>query len=398
MRNITFKIMLRKDRQKPDGQFPVCMRVIVSRNKKLFPLNFTVFEKNFDEAAELVKKFDYAHFRKNLLIQKAINKANAIKFDFALEEKPLTMAVFTSAFKNDNYGSKSFYEYIEYLIQKREDELSSATIQFYRKHLSKLKRFRHELTFSEIDHEFISKYKKYMIHTLGNREITWSKSLEFIKRVCNQAYKERKINDNPVRDLEIKRPKGTMQHLNINEVALLEELHQSGKLKKSQQKVLIQFLFACYTGMRYRDVKELRKINIKSTKSGRYYIDFTQHKTNKPTIIPLIEQASKLIPDELFLHQKVFNVYTNQHCNRKLNEIMTVAGITKRTTFHSARHTCSNILFALGVPIEVRSMIIGDTKETVSNYYTGTHLDVLQKAMDTFSDAIKKPDSPKAPG
>lgn len=390
MRNITFKIMLRKDRQKPDGQFPVCMRVIVSRNKKLFPLNFMVFEKDFDEAAELVKKSDYAHFRKNLLIQKAINKANNIKFDFALEEKTLTMAVFANAFKNDNYGSKSFYEYIEYLIQKREDELSSATIQFYRKHLSKMKRFRPELTFSEIGQEFISKYKKYMIHTLGNSEITWNKSLEFIKRVCNQAYKERKINDNPVRDLEIKRLKGNTKHLSIEEVTLLEKLHQSGYLKKNLQDVLSQFLFACYTGMRYRDVKELRKINIKSTKSGRYYIEFTQHKTNKPTMIPLIEQASKLIPDELFLHQKVFRVFTNQHCNRKLSEIMKLASISKRITFHSARHTCSNVLFVLGVPIEVRSMIIGDTKETVSTFYTGSNLEVLSKAMEIYEKALIK--------
>ena len=389
MTNATFKIVLRKDRPKSDGQFPVCLRVLISRNKKLFPLNFTVFEKDFDLQGELVKKSDYAFHRKNLLIQKAINKANDIKFDFALEDKNLSMTAFVNAFVNDNYGSKSFYEYIEYLIQKRENELSAATIQFYRKHLSKLRRFRPELNFGEVDQEFIYKYKMYMIKKLGNTEITWNKSLEFIKRVCNQAYKEKKISENPVRDLEIKRPKGKMQHLTIEEVSELERLYQSGTLKKVHAEVLSQFLFACYTGMRYRDVRELRKVNIKEA-AGMLYTDFIQHKTAKPTTIPLIEQAVKLIPDDLFEQQRVFAAFTNQHCNRKLAEIMELANIQKRITFHSARHTCSNVLFALGVPIEVRSMIIGDTKETVSNFYTSKNLDVLQKALEVYSKALIK--------
>jgi hypothetical protein len=163
MTNASFKIVIRKDRPKKDGQYPICLRVIIGRKPKLIPFPFSCFDKDFDSVKEIVKKSDPLHYQKNLLIQKTINKANKIKFDFAIEEKNLSLNEFEKVFKNDNYGSKSFYEYIEYLIEKRETELSNDTILFYRKQLSKLRKFRPELTFSEVNGDFIYDYKNYMI-------------------------------------------------------------------------------------------------------------------------------------------------------------------------------------------------------------------------------------------
>lgn len=388
MTNASFKIILRKDRQK-NGEFPICLRVIINRKSKLYPiLKYSCLEINFNPDKEEVKKTDPQHYYKNNLIQKSLNKANKIKYDYAIEEKILSLAEFDKVFSNDNYGSKSFYDYIEYLIVKRENELSPDTLDHYRKQLSKLRKFRANLTFSDVNDDFISAYRTYMMKNLKNKEITWNKGLEFIKRICNIAYKEKKINENPVRNLEIKRLKGDTLHLSLQELKQLHVAYQTGSLPKGQMNVLRYFLFACYTGMRYRDVYDLRFTNLKTVNEA-VYLDFKQHKTNKLSFIPVIDQAKELIPLIHFDQQKVFMVYANQYTNKVLKKIISDAEISKRITFHSARHSCSNALFELGIDSEVRCMIIGDTKEVISKHYTSENLNMKLAALTKYSQAMK---------
>lgn len=388
MTTLHYKIVLRKDYLKKSGAYAVCLRITSGRIPKLFPLTIDCFDVDFDPLKQIVKKTDPDHFRKNAIILKAKNKAGDIAFNYLVNDKNLPLDEFTRAYTNNNYGSVSFYEYIEYLIVKRDSELATETLDHYRKQLSKLKRFRQSLTFSEVNETFILEYKDYMIRVLKNTPITWNKGLEFIKRVCNQAYKEDKLKENPFKNLQINRLKGKYGHLTIEELKQLIVIYKENTLPLNLQNVLRYFLFACYTAMRYRDVYDLRFINLKSNRETDF-IDFTQHKTNKHTLIPLIEQAKELIPVKEFDQQRIFKVKTNQDTNRKLKEIMDKAQINKRITFHSARHTCSNVLFLLDVPLDIRAQIIGDTKEVVSNHYTKEDMSVTIKALEKLSEAIK---------
>ncbi len=393
---IQFKIIQRKDRLKKNGQYPVCLRITSGRIPKLFPLHFDCLEADFDQVKEIVRKTDPRHFQKNALILKANKKANDIAFEYLLNDKNLPLDEFTRVYNNDNYGSKCFYEYIEYLILKRDSELSPDTLDFYRKGISKLKKFRPVLTFSEVNETFILEYKDYMIRTLKNTPITWNKGLEFIKRICNQAFKEGKLKEQPFKNLQINRLKGNYGHLTVNELIILDKMYQEQTLPANLQNVLRYFLFACYTALRYRDVYDLRFVNLKKH-DNTSFLDFVQHKTQKPTIIPLIDQAKELIPEQEFEQQRIFKVHVNQDTNRKLKEIMKVAEIEKRITFHSARHTCSNALFILDVPLDVRAQIIGDTKEVVSNHYTKEDMSVTVKALDKYSKAMKPKDKEADP-
>jgi site-specific recombinase XerD len=401
MTTLHFKIVLRKDYLKKSGKYPVCLRITSGRIPKLFPLTIDCLDADFDPVKQIIKKTDPDNFRKNALILKAKTKAGDIAFYYILNDKNLPMDEFTRAYTNDNYGSVSFYEYIEYLIVKRDSELSPDTLDHYRKQLSKLRRFRASLTFSEVNETFILDYKDYMIRTLKNTPITWNKGLEFIKRICNQAYKEGKLKDNPFKNLQINRLKGNYGHLTVDELKILDKIYQEQKLAANLQNVLRYFLFACYTAMRYRDVYDLRFINLKY-QAETAILDFVQHKTKKHTLIPLIDQAKDLVPQMEFEQQRVFKVKTNQDTNRKLKDIMDTAKINKRITFHSARHTCSNALFILDVPLDVRSQIIGDTKEVVSNHYTKEDMSVTLKALDKYSQAMKvkiiEPVKDPAPG
>ena len=395
MNTASFRIMIRSDRPKKSGEYALCIRVTIARKFKLFPIGFDVLPRNFDQGKSQVKKTDPFYFQKNKLILKAETKARKIAFDFAINDKPLTLGEFIKAYTNDNYGSVSFYDYIEYLILKRDNELSTDTLDMYRKQLSKLRRFRATLTFSEVNDDFIGDYRNYMIKKLNNKEITYYKCLEFIKRICNRAYKEKKISENPLRNLEIKRLKGDSNFLTIEELLKLDTIYQEQTLPANLQNVLRYFLFSCYTGIRYGDIYNLRFPMVK-VKENTTYLDFMQHKTNKPALIPLIDQAKALIPDQGFTEQKVFNVMVNQTTNKLLKTIMEKAGIEKRITFHSGRHTCSNSLYQLDVDINTRCMIIGDTKEVINKHYTKEDMNMKLQALNKFSQAMKAKSSEAA--
>ncbi len=389
MNTASFRIMIRSDRPKISGEFALCIRVTIARKFKLFPIGFDVLPKNFDQGKSQVKKTDPFHFQKNQLILKVETKARNIAFDFAMNSKTLTLGEFIKAYTNDNYGSVSFYDYIEYLIVKRDNELSTDTLDMYRKQISKLRRFRPTLTFSEVNDDFISDYRNYMIKKLNNKEITYYKCLEFVKRICNRAYKEKKISENPLRNLEIKRLKGDSNFLTLEELLLLDNTYKAHTLPANLQNVLRYFLFSCYTGIRYGDMYNLRFPMLKQ-EGNITYLDFIQHKTKKPALIPLIEQAKALIPTKGFDEQKVFNVLVNQATNRHLKTIMEKVGIEKRIIFHTGRHSCSNALYLLGVDINTRCMIIGDTKEVINKHYTKEDMNMKLKALNKFSQAMNE--------
>jgi len=395
MNTASFRIMIRSDRPKKSGEFALCIRVTIARKFKLFPIGFDVLPRNFDQGKSQVKKTDPFNFKKNQLIQKVELKARNIAFDFAINGKPLTLNEFTKAYTNDNYGSVSFYDYIEYLILKRDNELSTDTLDMYRKQLSKLRRFRHTLTFSEVNDDFISDYRNYMTKDLNNKEITVYKCLEFVKRICNRAYKEKKISENPVRNLEIKRLKGEIDFLTLEELLKVDTIYQEHTLPANLKNNLRYFLFSCYTGLRYGDMYNLRFPSVKE-EGNIMYLDYVQHKTKKQVLIPLIDQAKALIPSKGFEEQKVFDVKTNKTTNDLLKVIMKKAGIEKRICFHSGRHTCSNALYLLDVDIDTRSMIIGDTKEVINKHYTKEDINMKLKALNKFSQAMKDKSSEAA--
>jgi len=90
--------------------------------------------------------------------------------------------------------------------------------------------------------------------------------------------------------------------------------------------------------------------------------------------IPLNNRAKKLI-DEGFEYQKVFRVATNQVANRYIKELITLAGINKKISFHCARHTFATHSIELGIPIEVICKLLGHKKIATTQIYA--------KIMDT---------------
>jgi len=158
----------------------------------------------------------------------------------------------------------------------------------------------------------------------------------------------------------IKGNRKALSELQLSELELLT-------LDNKQKIVLDIFLFACYTGLRYSDITQLKKENItfeQFDKEKIHIIRIKMHKTKLDVSIPLIPKAVKIYESEV-----IFTKFTNQYLNRTLKEIAQKINFDDKLTFHIARHTFATVALNRGIPIEVVSKLLGHTQIETTEIY-----------------------------
>ncbi len=135
------------------------------------------------------------------------------------------------------------------------------------------------------------------------------------------------------------------------------------------------FIFCCFTGLAYADVKKLTKNDIVIGVDGEKWVKTRRTKTDTRSNIPILPIAETLIKkykDDPFLQDKdlVLPVLSNQKMNAYIKEIADLCGITKNLTFHLARHTfATTVTLTNGVPIESVSKMLGHTNLKTTQHY-----------------------------
>ncbi len=356
------KILLRADYANKNGENPVCLRITQNRKVKLFSLKIYVNAKDWNEKENIVKKSDLQFYAKNLLIKKFNAKAETIISNFSIAEKYLSFSEFENLLFSEKKHSNSFYEFIENELILLSNINSFSTQKKHKSELKKLKKFRPELPFTEIDVNFLQSYKNSMVRTLHINTI--DKSLVFIKTYLNKAIAKGLYNAeaSPFKKFKLERIPTKRPYLTINELGTLETLYENNTLPKGLKITLKNYLFSCYTGVRFSDIQSLtfeNVIDIVHESKEMKILDFQMHKTGDSVRIPLHQKAFDLLSSFEFKTQKVFRVFTNQVTNRHLKAIAKRAEISKNLTFHIARHTFATHGLYYEIPIEILSQILG---------------------------------------
>lgn len=132
------------------------------------------------------------------------------------------------------------------------------------------------------------------------------------------------------------------------------------------------FLFSCYTGLAYIDLKHLSADMLRRWPDGNLWIDTKRQKTDVPVHVRLLDVPIRLIEKYGGTTESglLFPVPSNQKVNSYLKEIASVCGIDKDLTFHMARHTfATTVTLANGVPIETVSKMLGHTNIQTTQIY-----------------------------
>jgi site-specific recombinase XerD len=224
----------------------------------------------------------------------------------------------------------------------------------------------------QVRYEMIRAYKEYLI---GEKDLgynTTMKFLQFTKKITLRAIRAGWLKIDPFDGMKLTLKETDRPYLTEEE---LERLQQRVFKIKRLDLVKDLFLFACYTGLAYSDVKKLHKAEIEKAPNGMWWIRTRRQKTKERSQIPILAPAMSIIKkytdlNKLSAEDKILPVLSNQKLNSYLKEVADFVQIEKKLTFHVARHTfATTVTLSNGVPIETVSRMLGHTNLKTTQHY-----------------------------
>jgi site-specific recombinase XerD len=232
-----------------------------------------------------------------------------------------------------------------------------------------------DINIKQINYRFVTDFEQFLRNysakvsrkTCGNNGTM--KHLERFKKMLNLAVKLEWLAKNPFEKFTFHFEKNDRHYLSKRELQLLEETTFNSS---SLQKVKDVFVFSCYTGLSYIDIKNLTIHQIVMGIDGSNWIYTKREKTDETVKVPLLPQAQNIMDKyaDSIKDEFIFPVFSNQKVNKYLKEVMLQLKIRKNITFHSARHTfATTVTLSNGVPIETVSKLLGHTKLSTTQIY-----------------------------
>jgi site-specific recombinase XerD len=229
-----------------------------------------------------------------------------------------------------------------------------------------------DIDITKIDHAFIMDYDFWLRSVRKCANNTAVKYIKNFKKIIRLCMANGWLSKDPFLRYKAKLKVVERPYLTKEEIQTIYE-------KEFASDRLIQvrdiFLFSCYTGLAYVDVKKLTKSNVNIGIDGDQWIFTHRQKTDTSTRVPLLPLAQELIlkyedHPECVNSNVLFPVLSNQKMNSYLKEIVNVCGINKDLTFHIARHTfATTVTLSNGVPIESVSKMLGHTNIKTTQHY-----------------------------
>ena len=287
----------------------------------------------------------------------------------------------------------------------RQNNWTDSTFEKFAAVKNHLTNFREGLTFEFFDERGLNDYVGYLRDVKEMRNTTIGKQLSFLKWFLRWAFKKG-VHQNNAYDSYKPKLKSTQKKiifLTWDELNRLREFKIPSN-KQALERVRDVFLFQCFTGLRYSDVFNLRRSDIKGD-----HIEVTTVKTSDSLIIELNNHSKAILDkykDVPFENDKVLPVITNQKMNDYLKELAELAGIDEpiRQTYyrgneriddvtpkyallgtHAGRRTFICNALALGIPPQVVMKWTGHSDYKAMKPYIDIADDIKANAMSKFN-------------
>lgn len=237
--------------------------------------------------------------------------------------------------------------------------------------LNKLKLFsdKGRIPFSELNENTVRDFIRYLATDGGLSENTAHHYLKILNVVINRAIQERIITENPIhfvpKELKPKLQQPQREFLTIEELRALKSI--PFHIPNSQ--IPLAFLFGCYSGLRISDIKKLKHSEIVDGQ-----IQFRQKKSKQDfQYLPLNETAKEIIknlPPPQHSDLVFWNLPgSNSYSGYQLRIWAARAGIKKKTTWHTARHSFAVNFLTYGGDIYSLKELLGHHSVTITEVY-----------------------------
>ena len=243
-----------------------------------------------------------------------------------------------------------------------------------------------DIPLREIEPSFVEDFHQYLTVTRNLASGTVIGAVTKLKQLILYSIRKKYIVYNPFAGFRCTAQYRDRGFLTEDE---LQRFMAAEPRRYKQRQIRDIFVFCCFTGLAYADVKKLTFDDIQTSFDGDSWIIAHRKKTNTPFHVKLLPVAKELIEKyrPAAKDNHVFPVPSNvENMNRALRRITKICGITKWISMHMSRHTfATTVTLSQGVPLETVSQMLGHTNILTTQIYAKITNEKISRDMDALT-------------
>jgi site-specific recombinase XerD len=382
--NKTFSLLffVKKSKIKANGTAPIYLRITIDGKPKEIASKRYIQPVKWDNKLQKVSGSSDEVKSLNLYL-KTLEQQVCDAHHTLMKDKTITTA---SSLKTKLQGTEQRARMLVPIFQEHNDkvetlvgqEFAPGTLERYKtslKHTIEFIQWKYsvsDIDIKDIDHAFITEYEFFLRSVRKCANNTAVKYIKNFKKIIKLCISNGWLDKDPFVNYKAKIREVEREFLSQEEI---QTIYEKVFVTERLNQVKDIFVFACFTGLAYIDVKQLTQSNISIGIDGGKWIFTHRQKTETASRIPLLPIPTELIQKysehpQCINENKLLPVLSNQKMNSYLKEIADVCDIQKDLTFHISRHTfATTVTLTNGVPIETVSKILGHTNIKTTQHY-----------------------------
>lgn len=374
---------LKKSKIDKQGQVPIYLRITVDGSRVEISTNRKIEVAKWDNFSQRAKGRSEAAKTLNTYLDSLENQIKRGYNSLREREEEISASMLRDMVVGryqKEYFLVQVFETNNKLIEKENGgKYSRSTINQYATTLNRLKLFiekeygNSDFALGKLDGQFIRRFDIFLRTEFGIDQNTIMKHLKQLKKVVHFAMELGYVDRDPFAGYKTAYKEVNRGYLTADELKRIEE--HKFRIKRLER-VRDVFVFVCYTGIPYSDLKNLTPDSVSKGIDGKNWIIYQRVKTGIRASIPLLPPAQAIVDKykddpECIVQNQLLPVKSNQKLNSYLSEIAELCGIDKHVTMHLGRHTfATTVTLTNGVPIESVQKMLGHKNLSTTQIYS----------------------------
>lgn len=380
MKNLKVKVYLLLSKTNKHKEAPIYIRVLLGGQSFNLSSGIFINPDFWDRGNKIVRSKHPEAVRLNNLLNESIYRLQDIHYDL-LKEGACNLPNLRDRFLRKEAKNATLFELLDHCTTKVEEGIGKTYAKGTWVHYKSLKKIlqdflkvkfdKKDFDLNQLSLAFITKLEHYLYTIRNNNSNTVSTTMCRVKKIIHDGIAQEWIKVDPFKNYKIVKADANRDHLTIEELSRLDNLTD---LEDFEERVRDVFIFSCYTGLSYGDLKALRPSDILQSIDGSKIIRIHRKKTFEVCNIPLLPRAADLL-EKYKEHPICLNrntclpVITNRRMNDRLKDLADDAKIDKHLTCHIGRHTFATMSLEMGVPMETVSKVLGHKNIKTTQIY-----------------------------
>ncbi len=361
---------LKKTKLLKNGEASVCMRITVNNVRSETNIRKSITPSLWNQAKECSRGKDRKSNDLNKYIEEARIKLYNIHAELKKESLSITATILRDKFFNLEEKEEpktliaTFQEHNDQCRQLVGKDFALVTVRRYESckrylaELIKIKYDKEDLPLKDINGEFIRAFDFYLKTEKECSQNTVIRYMKCLKKITNLSLANEWINKDPFTGIKFHEKEVNREFLTWDELQII-----TNKKFDLPRIDLVRdiFIFGCYTGLSFIDIKQLTAEHIVKDREGNFWIRKARQKTKNMCNIPLLDIPLAIIEKykdnpKCQKQNVLLPVPCNQKMNSYLKEISDLCGIHKEISTHTARHSFATTIALHSIALKYKSL------------------------------------------